>query len=979
MKKSLVNKKVIKALTIGLSLAMASQPLTAMAAEDNGNSEGNSNTTDYKDIQNGVADDAQETAETSWKEIKTAEADSKTAVEVADALKTAGESTQKIDKAADKLEETTQFEAQNTNAPEVHVQNAEGELIMAENFDAIATKNVEDIKTEVANAEAAVQAATEAETTYNETMDTAEEALKNAGSIPAADEAIADARNAYTEVSKAFEDAAADYEAAEGAYQTALTNLKANQAAYDAALESASSEAGKAKTALEAAEKNAAELKAKAEEAKKNYVKDGYAKIAELEAIINEKNKNVSEAQARKNGTFLNEMRDLFKTIMKVEYLTEDRYPGIDTKSIKITEPDKSLNKTPRDQEYNTYVITFMQSGVQQKMELNYVQADNNSLGGLVIFEKKEYFDCKDLGLHYHLSDEEKTALANGEAVTAQSVNGEDRILVAVGDGYVAVKPEDSTNTYNRTKAANEEYSNVETSWSVAEDGTLVKTETGTVTTTNTYAKTLTGGSGFESEAAALEAAEAETAGMLTGGTAENKNFNAEKEESTEYTATIKSYNGFTKTVGTAKYSNIGDFFGLSASKEEVTKEIDSELAKNGYVRISDVEGWDGKLFECSYTYAKLNSVVTATGATMEAALNAAKAKLANGAVILDTQYDSTGVETWKYSGTFNEVKTSVANNLLLSTTAWDSEDVKETKRVLNNDNFKEGNILFSEYEGNYKANAERYKNDAAHKWYAEATDKAAVEYQLTDEQQAETVSFRAKINDANKKRTDLINLINAADKADKDLKAAAETVKTLEEQIDELEKTFASDKVLKDLQDRLDAAKLVYNQLAEKKTEAENRLADAEAAYKTTVARLTPSASTTGDGGTGDTTTAGGATAGAATDIITPGAPAAGGLGTVVVPGGVAGGAAVADAGDGAATQLTDIGNGNTALAAGLDEETAPEVTAINEGDTPLTYAPIDEESISWWWWIIIALLGATGYAMYKKHQEKKAEKITK
>ena len=33
------------------------------------------------------------------------------------------------------------------------------------------------------------------------------------------------------------------------------------------------------------------------------------------------------------------------------------------------------------------------------------------------------------------------------------------------------------------------------------------------------------------------------------------------------------------------------------------------------------------------------------------------------------------------------------------------------------------------------------------------------------------------------------------------------------------------------------------------------------------------------------------------------------------------------------------------------------------------------ENERISWWWWLILLLLGATGYAMYKKHQaDKKA-----
>ena len=53
IKKNLNNKKVIKALTIGLSLAMAGQPLTAMAAEENPTPDLDNNTMPtYKDVEN---------------------------------------------------------------------------------------------------------------------------------------------------------------------------------------------------------------------------------------------------------------------------------------------------------------------------------------------------------------------------------------------------------------------------------------------------------------------------------------------------------------------------------------------------------------------------------------------------------------------------------------------------------------------------------------------------------------------------------------------------------------------------------------------------------------------------------------------------------------------------------------------------------------------------------------------------------------
>jgi hypothetical protein len=51
-------------------------------------------------------------------------------------------------------------------------------------------------------------------------------------------------------------------------------------------------------------------------------------------------------------------------------------------------------------------------------------------------------------------------------------------------------------------------------------------------------------------------------------------------------------------------------------------------------------------------------------------------------------------------------------------------------------------------------------------------------------------------------------------------------------------------------------------------------------------------------------------------------------------------------------------------------------ELITINDAGSPLAAQPIDEEKISWWWLIIIAILGATGYELYKRHREKKLAK---
>lgn len=236
---------------------------------------------------------------------------------------------------------------------------------------------------------------------------------------------------------------------------------------------------------------------------------------------------------------------------------------------------------------------------------------------------------------------------------------------------------------------------------------------------------------------------------------------------------------------------------------------------------------------------------------------------------------------------------------------------------------------------------------------YASIAEKAAAAQTAFEKAQADVIELQTRIEQVAIGDTTVKDVVT--------LQASLETAKT-----------------------KLEAAKTVRDNMV-------GQLEDLRTVRDNKIAALTPAPATGGAGETTTTEATGDVTvaAGVVADVITPAAPAApaaGGAGTVVAPG-----AAAAEAAGGAAggevvvtegatgDELTDINGGRTALASALDEETAPEVTAIKEGDTPLTYAPINEESMSWWWWLIVALLGATGYAMYKKHQEKKAEKVTK
>lgn len=207
-------------------------------------------------------------------------------------------------------------------------------------------------------------------------------------------------------------------------------------------------------------------------------------------------------------------------------------------------------------------------------------------------------------------------------------------------------------------------------------------------------------------------------------------------------------------------------------------------------------------------------------------------------------------------------------------------------------------------------------------------------------------------------------------DKLEVDNSACIEAARKLAEASAAYEKAF----------DDLEAA----NQAAE---DAQDAYEDAEAELD----RFIPTPPAGGEGGTTPTTGggAGGTTPTTPVAPVVPGAEIAEG-GAVVTP--VATGAG---AGAGAAQNLVDIDDEDTPLAAGIDNadgngdanggegddvlvagaEDETTIVAIEDEETPLAAGSGADGKMSWWWLLIVALLGATGYKMYKDHQKKKEE----
>ena len=169
-------------------------------------------------------------------------------------------------------------------------------------------------------------------------------------------------------------------------------------------------------------------------------------------------------------------------------------------------------------------------------------------------------------------------------------------------------------------------------------------------------------------------------------------------------------------------------------------------------------------------------------------------------------------------------------------------------------------------------------------------------------------------------------------------------------------------------IQSALDEAVENLNKLEGEKEAIEQKLVDAENDRVNKITELTPSnvdEEEDDDADAGITPVAPGLT------VVTL-EPAAVPLAAAPVAGGAAVAGAVAEDGEGGNGGVV-IEDNDTPLAGDIEDTVDAVATTIEDGETPLAAAPV--EKMSWWWLLIVALLGATGYEMYRKHQAKKAE----
>ena len=1036
MRKNSKNEKVIRAMAIGISaMLMASSPLTALAAEGEGTTpEGNEDKNITVTPEAGIADQAQAAAKEADKAVETAEK-SATDVksEVADQV-VAGEAkdtqgkdlSQAVLDANVKVEDKTVEGGSSLKDAESAVESADTKLGVAEANDKLSDAELNKATDAAANAGQTAAEAKDAMQAAQNKVNGQIENIKDAASIT-------DANAAYEEVKTTVDQAQADFDAKLGEYNTAKTayeeaaqKVAAYEKAYEEAVNSADANAAAAAAELEAAKTNAEAL-AKALEAAKGAVDTsaaGALDIADKEALTQ-----------GDNGLNWKNEDQLFISIMQNYYLPEvQKITADDIKVVRrqgednntknyfeVTYTDENGNKQTK---YYNYVMDDKQTSKDNIVifekrieEVNWKTAQETNPDQYV----------KGNGDTITVSEVEK-GLKDGTII---AVDGK---KVIKNDGTESIIISDNNQkTENGEVDTDVNEATEKESWKLDENGNLIKTVTADVTTiTYTDAK-FTSTEQYQTEAERDAAAAAKEKDLKD---AAGKDVTVTGTEKTDYTYTGNGtyIPTFTKTVNVKdeevewKHTDKKTDYGVRTEDEavaKVTKEqekalsnkinddddlyligVSSDLKVTGYTedhwyddsdflvsgtvsatyakvtkktvdqstfgslwndikalfgngettnkkledaarKAVEADGgifvsanWDDwKLGKATIRYVAGVSVKTdekttaevAQNAVQDAALAQAKASGATGVYnVKTTDTDTIAHTSYSYEIDYLEKTGETTTNTAVRTETYANAEVL-TGQIIQNLNYIQGNIKLTQ-------------KDEAYRKFVDDAKALTQKYQklLQDAQDAQ-----GKVEDAQGKVEELKAEIEAL-KSNRTSNLGA--LKELEGKlaVAEQNKKDAED-TLKEILDSLDKAGGELDKVIERLTPAP-----------------TPAAPAGGDsaGGSSDT----------GETVVNP---------IVLAPAPVAQ-ATVVTQNQAAAQGVTQIADEVAPLAANVEEDTqktaeeAPKAEeAVNIADEAVPLADVAVESeqakMSWWWWLIILILGATGYEMYKKHNEKK------
>lgn len=1036
MRKNSKNEKVIRAMAIGISaMLMASSPLTALAAEGEGTTpEGNEDKNITVTPEAGIADQAQVAAKEADKAVETAEK-SATDVksEVADQV-VAGEAkdtqgkdlSQAVLDANAKVEDKTVKGGSSLKDAESAVESADTKLGVAEANDKLSDAELNKATDAAANAGQTAAEAKDAMQAAQNKVNGQIENIKDAASIT-------DANAAYEEVKTTVDQAQADFDAKLGEYNTAKTayeeaaqKVAAYEKAYEEAVNSADANAAAAAAELEAAKKKAEAL-AKALEAAKGAVDKsaaGALDIADKETLTQ-----------GDNGLNWKNEDQLFISIMQNYYLPEvQKITADDIKVVRrqgednntknyfeVTYTDENGNKQTK---YYNYVMDDKQTSKDNIVifekrieEVNWKTAQETNPDQYV----------KENGDTITVSEVEK-GLKDGTII---AVDGK---KVIKNDGTESIIISDNNQkTENGEVDTDVNEATEKESWKLDENGNLIKTVTADVTTiTYTDAK-FTSTEQYQTEAERDAAAAAKEKDLKD---AAGKDVTVTGTEKTDYTYTGNGtyIPTFTKTVNVKdeevewKHTDKKTDYGVRTEEEavaKVTKEqekalsnkinddddlyligVSSDLKVTGY---TEDHWYDDSDFlvsgTVSATYAKVTKktvdqstfgslwndikALFGNGETTNKKLEdaARKAVEADGGIFVSANWDDwkLGKATIRYVAgvsvktdektTAAEAQNAVQDAALAQAKASGATGVYNVKTT---DTDTIAHTSYS-YEIDYlEKTGETTTNTAVRtETYANAEVLTGQIIQnlnyiqgnikLTQKDEA----YRKFVDDAKALTEKYQKLLQDAKAAQGEVEAAQGKVDVLKAEIEALKSNRTSNLgALKELEGKLAVAEQNKKDAEDTLKEILDSLDKAGGELDKVIERLTPAPTPAAP--------AGGDSAGGSSDtgetVVNP---------IVLAPAPVAQ-ATVVTQNQAAAQGVTQIADEVAPLAANVEEDTqktaeeAPKAEeAVNIADEAVPLADVAVESehakMSWWWWLIILILGATGYEMYKKHNEKK------
>ena len=980
------------------------------------------------------ADKAVETAEKSATDVKSEVADQVVAGEAKD---TQGKDlSQAVLDANVKVEDKTVEDGSSLKDAESAVESADTKLDVAEANDKLSDAELNKAADAAANAGQTAAEAKDAMQAAQNKVNGQIENIKDAASITDANAAYEEAKKTADQAQADFDAKLGEYNTAKTAYEEAAQKVAAYEKAYEEAVNSADANAEAAAAELEAAKTNAEAL-AKALEAAKDAVDTsaaGAMDIADKEALtqgdqgLNWKNEDQLFISIMQNY-YLPEVQKITADDIKVV-----RRQGEDNNTknyFEVTYTDENGNKQTKfynyvmdDKQTSKDNIVIFEKRIEEvnwktAQETNpdqYVKENGDTItvsevekglkdGTIIAVDGKKVI--KNDGTESIIISDNNQKTENGEVDTDvnEATEKESWKLDENGNLIKTVTADVTTITYTDAKFTSTEQYQTEAERDAAaaakekdlkdaagKDVTVTGTEktdytyTGNGTYIPTFTKTVDVkdeevewkhtdkktdyGVRTEEEAVAKVTKEQEKAlsnkinddddlyliGVssdlkVTGYTEDHwyddSDFLVSGTVSATYAKVTK------KTVDQSTFGSLwNDIKALFGNGEATNKKLEDAARKaveaDGGIFVS--ANWDDwKFGKATIRYVAGVSVKTdekttaaeAQNAVQDAALAQAKANGATGVYnVKTTDTDTIAHTSYSYEIDYLEKTGETTTNTAVRTETYANAEVL-TGQIIQNLNYIQGNIKLTQKDTEYR--------------------------KFVDDAKALTQKYQKLLQDAQ----DAQGKVEDAQGKVEELKAEIEALKS---------NRTSNLGALKELEGKLAVAEQNKKDAEDTLKEILGSLDEAGGELDKVIERLTPAPTpgtpAGGEGETGDAgdTEEGGA--GEAATVVTPvalaAAPAA--QATVVAQNQAA--APVVQIADEAAP-LAEAAPANTqeTIQAGSDKEETKEAVNIEEEAVPLADVAVESEhaKMSWWWWLIILILGATGYEMYKKHNEKK------